>query len=497
MRNINEMDAQLDSIKIALNTLKNKRLQLKNHFTKLDTTYCEDLVEAHTNASNLSKSLEFSTHLLFAFRDYERIYDTVFVYDSTSIQMTVNQLDTLTKFTNTITRDSLIIRKKPVDGTTEPLIAARWITRKEFDDLRKNELQWNLFLGLLYQRLNSIEDAPNFSAEGVALLATKFLSITHDMDVYRSNLRKKKATTPDLVTFKDYYPFIRSTVDLFNTVITTPSIGDTTATVSKKFNLQNIPQISNEALSLYENIYVKEYGNAVLNAMELLKIISNKKLGKKEGRKSQRSINAVLTYGTFMANMINAQSSDQVKNILKSATLPPGSSRIKRETVSSFTINSYLGAAVGRDRLLGVPDNLDLKQDAFGASLAVPIGFTYSFSPNIIKNNSSFSIHVPLIDLGAITAYRQNPDNPNYTIDDLPDFSWQNLFSPGAFVVYNFANSPFSLGVGGQYGPQLRRITPTGGEAINVNSWRFPMAFFTIDVPFFNLHTGARKIIVD
>ena len=202
MRNINEMDAQLDSIKIALNTLKNKRLQLKNHFTKLDTTYCEDLVEAHTNASNLSKSLEFSTHLLFAFRDYERIYDTVFVYDSTSIQMTVNQLDTLTKFTNTITRDSLIIRKKPVDGTTEPLIAARWITRKEFDDLRKNELQWNLFLGLLYQRLNSIEDAPNFSAEGVALLATKFLSITHDMDVYRSNLRKKKATTPDLVTFK-------------------------------------------------------------------------------------------------------------------------------------------------------------------------------------------------------------------------------------------------------------------------------------------------------
>ena len=494
---VNQLDAALAMTKNKIDTLNTKRQQLENYFTHLDTFYCKNLVNAQTNARNLSKSIEFSTHLLFAFRDYERIYDTVFVHDSTYLKITVNQLDTLTKYTNTITRDSLVIRKKAVKGFTDPLVAARWITKKEFEALRKNKTQWNIFLGLLYQRLRTIEDAPNFSAEGIALLATKFLGITNDMEIYRSDLRRKKAKTPELITFKDYYPFIRSTVDLFNTVITTPSLGDTTATVSKKFALQNIPLISNEALSLYENIYVKEYGNAVLNSMELLKLISNKKLGKKEARKSQRSINAVLTYGTFMANMINAQSSDQVKNILKSATLPPGSSRIKRETVSSFTINSYLGAAVGRDRLLGVPDNLDLKQDAFGASLSVPIGFTYSFSPNIIKNNSSFSIHVPLIDLGAITAYRQNPDNPNYSIDDLPDFSWQNLFSPGAFVVYNFANSPFSLGVGGQYGPQLRQITPTGGEAINVNSWRFPMAFFTIDVPFFNLHTGARKIIVD
>jgi len=241
--------------------------------------------------------------------------------------------------------------------------------------------------------------------------------------------------------------------------------------------------------------------------MQLLKIITKEKRKEKRTRKekrkdlkdakeSQLAINSVLTYGTFMANMINAESSDQIKNILKSATLPPGSSRIKRETVTSFTINSYLGAAVGRDRLLGIPDNLDLAQDAFGASLSVPIGFTYSFSPSFIKRNSSFSIHLPLIDLGAITAYRQNPDNPNYSIDDLPDFSWNNLFSPGLFAVYNFAESPFSAGVGGQYGPQLRQITINTGEAVNVNSWRFPMVFFTVDVPFFNLHTGARKIIV-
>ncbi len=500
------LDQELVETKKVVDELKSTSKQLKNHIAYLENKYCKDLIAAEKNAKNLSIGMEVATHLLFAFRDYEKIRDTLFYEDSVFIKVTINQLDSLSGFTNTYTSDSLRMIRKPIKGTTDELVAARWITKEEFQDLRKNELEYNIFLGLLYQRLTAIEDAPDFSPKGIAILATKFLSITNDMDTYRNELRRKKAIDGNSISFKDYYPFIRSTVDLFNTVITTPSIGDTT-TVATSFGLKNIPVISNEALSLYENIYAKNYGNAILNSMQLLKIITKEKRAEKrskkekrvdnrENRKSQLAINAVLTYGTFMANMIKAESSDQIKNILKSATLPPGSSRIKRETVTSFTVNSYLGAAVGRDRLLGIPDNLDLAQDAFGASLAVPIGFTYSFSPNFIKNNSSFSIHVPLIDLGAITAYRQNPDNPNYSIDDLPDFSWNNLFSPGLFAVYNFAESPFSLGVGGQYGPQLRQITINTGEAINVNSWRFPMAFFTIDVPFFNLHTGARKIIV-
>jgi len=256
-----------------------------------------------------------------------------------------------------------------------------------------------------------------------------------------------------------------------------------------------VPQISDQALSLYENIYAQNYGNAIVNAMELLRTISSKKLTQKERRKSERAINAVLIYGSFMADMIKAENSDQVKNILKSVTLPPGSSRIKRETTSSFTINSYLGAAVGRDVLVGAPDGV--KSVSYGAAMSVPIGFTYSRSPNWIKNNSSISLFVPLLDLGAITAYRQNPKNNNYQIDNLPEFKWSNLFAPGVFAVYNLANRPFSVGVGGQYGPQLRKIQLDGvDDPVFVNSFRFPMVFFNIDVPFFNLHTGSRKIIV-
>jgi hypothetical protein len=509
---LDSLDARLKIETEQWKTLFEKRRQIERHLNTLENDYCKNLIDAKTNAKNLAKGLEMATHLLFAFRDYEKNDAQPFYTDTSRIVLTTNNVDSLTGYImGTSTLDTFQINKKTIVETKKEKNIARWITRKEFDKLQSNELEWNIFLGLLYQRLRSVEDAPNFSTEGIALLVTKFLGITNDMEINRTNLRIKKATTPDRVSFKDYYPFIRSTVDLFNIVITTESYKAKTTTTTKDglienaitarslsdrdSSLQLIPQISNQALSLYENIYAQNYGNAILNAMELLKTMSSQKLSNKEKRKSERAVNAVLTYGTFMANMINAQTSDQVKTILKSVTLPPGSSRIKRETTSSFTINSYLGAAVARDVLVDAPTGIN--QSAFGAAMSVPIGFTYSISPNWIKNNSSISLFVPLLDLGAITAYRQNPKNDNYSIDNLPEFNWENLFAPGLFAVYNFANSPFSLGVGGQYGPQLRKIQLENADPVFVNSFRFPMAFFNIDVPFFNLHTGSRKIIVE
>jgi hypothetical protein len=339
----------------------------------------------------------------------------------------------------------------------------------------------------------------------VAALSTQFLKIANEIDENQEKIRRKKGGDPSSVILKDYFPYIRSTVDLLNIVLTTPVNGDTTSIKAKTKALGKITQISSEALSLYENIDVRDYGNAILNATELLRIITDREyteeelkgLTKTERRqrlRTQRQVGAIFKYGTFMAQMINAKSSDQVKNILKSTTLPPGSSRIKREVQSNITINSYLGAGLGRDRLLDAPADLDA--DAFGAALSVPIGLTYSFSPKFLRNRSSFSIHIPLLDLGAITAYRSNPNGQTANVNALPELEWKNLFSPGAYLIYNFADSPFSLGIGGQYGPQLRELNQANGEPIFLNSFRFPMISATIDVPFYNLHTGPRKMVV-
>jgi len=498
--------------------VEEQRTRLISMLAEMENMHAEKLVKARKSAQNLETVMELSSHLLFAFRDYHSAYDTLYYQDTQRIEVTVQMPKGTNGLVSTYTKDSLAITPRVVPGTTERVTAARWISRKEFADLRKDEYAWNAFLGLLYQRLRTVDGAPDFSPQGVAIVATKFLELANDMEEQRNNLRRKRAGNPKSISFKDYYPFIRSTVDLFNTIITAPLVGEEGKTLAQKTKgLRMVPIISDEALSLYENIFVKDYGNAILNATELLKIITSNedeyllslpgadpegldlptKLTKSERKRrsgDQRGINGVFRYGSFMASMIDAQSSDQVKAILKSTTLPPGSSRIKREVVSNFTVNSYLGAAAGRDRLLDAPANIN--PDALGAALSVPIGLTYSFSPNFLRNSSSFSIHVPLLDLGAITAYRSNPNGETANIDNLPELEWKNLFSPGLYLIYNFADSPFSLGVGGQYGPQLRGIEQANGEPLFVNSLRLPMAFISVDVPFYNLHTGARKITV-
>jgi len=467
------------------------RRQLIYELDSLTNIVAPNLIKARRNAEELAKGIEIASHVLFAFRDYSQEYDTLFYRDTQRVEVTVQRTDPKDGLVRIFKKDSLLINLTPVPGTTEPLQVAKWITRRQFDDLRKNERTWKIFLGLLYERLNHVEGGSKFAPGSVATLATQFLNIANEIQEIQDELRFKKGTDPKSVGVKEYFPFIRSTVDLL---------------INKRASaLGKITEISNETLSLYENIDVREYGNAILNATELLRIITNRdytqeelaSMGKDERKRrmrTQRQVAAIFKYGTFMAEMINAKSSDQVKTILKSTTLPPGSSRIKREVQSNVTINSYLGAGLGRDRLLDAP--MDIDADAFGAALSVPIGITYSFSPKFLRNRSSFSLHVPLLDLGAITAYRSNPNGQTTNVDALPELEWKNLFSPGAYLIYNFADSPFSLGIGGQYGPQLRELNQANGEPVFLNSFRFPMISATIDVPFYNLHTGPRKIVV-
>lgn len=478
-----------------------QREQLDAMLHDMYDSYASQLIETRQSTQNLATTMELSAHLLFAFRNYDSAPVPLYYQDTIPIEVTVQLPPAPDGFVQTFTKDSMTIVQQRIPEKGAKTKSGRWITPSEFDRLKNDEYAWNIFLSLLYQRLHAVDDAYSFDAQGMALLATKFLNLVIDIEQQSQALRFKKATQSSSLSFRDYYPFIRSSVDLFNTVINTPVIGPERHRLADLHeDLGRVTTISDESLSLYENIFVKEYGNAILNATELMKILTHQdtppenKLAEKARTRNLRGINAVFRYGSFMASMLDAQTSEQVKAILKSTTLPPGSSRIKREVVSSFTVNSYLGIAGGRDYLLNAPTGLEAS--ALGAALSVPIGLTYSFSPSFLKNSSSFSIHVPMLDLGAITAYRSNPDGNTVDINNLPELEWKNLFSPGAYIIYNFANSPFSVGFGGQYGPQLRQLDQASGTPTFVNSARFPMGFFSVDVPFYNLHTGARKITV-
>jgi hypothetical protein len=98
------------------------------------------------------------------------------------------------------------------------------------------------------------------------------------------------------------------------------------------------------------------------------------------------------------------------------------------------------------------------------------------------SENWSFSLFLPIIDVGAITAYRLNQGNAQ---SDLPELSFSNLIAPGAYFLVNLPKSPFTIGAGAQFGPQARKITINNLEQTS-GAWRYGL-IATIDVPIFNL----------
>jgi hypothetical protein len=212
-----------------------------------------------------------------------------------------------------------------------------------------------------------------------------------------------------------------------------------------------------------------------------------KRLGKLNPERTNRFRESLFRYGTFMADVAAAENSTDFEAALNTMALPAGSSQIKRSRPSSFELGAYFGAALSQERLV-LPTGIDapeLEEEVFGAALFVPVGISYSRN---IGGGKSITFFGSLIDLGAITAFRlgnKNDDVDAASVDRLPEFRPANIIAPGFHLMYNFPKSPFTLGVGIQDGPSVRKFTLQGQtlerEARSVRG----MVTFSVDVPIF------------
>lgn len=114
--------------------------------------------------------------------------------------------------------------------------------------------------------------------------------------------------------------------------------------------------------------------------------------------------------------------------------------------------------------------------------LSVPVGVSAGLGALGKNNNWSMSLFVPILDIGGVTAFRLGDDG---LAGELPELNFSNLISPGGYLMFNLPKSPFSIGVGAQYGPQVRKVTIDEAE-ISSSTWRVGITT-SIDVPIFNL----------
>ena len=495
-----------DEIEIARNQLvqlQQQKKRLGQRFHLLEEQYANQLFLARQHVEQLTKLTAITTHILYALKAKDNQKESITVTDSLFQKVTRSQLMDNGE-TIEITYDSLILRQKTIAQGAK---ARKWLQPSDVVEIFENEALEKAFFGLLSERLATVDASANYEPKNLKLLVRKAVFAINEVDEQAALLRSKK-TNNLAITFSDYYPFIRTTIDLLNIVLQTP-FNQEQALIDKFDKLKNLPKISDESLSLFENIFAEQYPDAIHNVMRLLAIIwdidtvhalteqqannqlilnkangdrsSFTKLDKRTRKKNKKVKAALLVYGSFMANVVAAQNANQVKAAIRSVAVPPGSSSVKRKTDFNVSFNAYFGLGLHREKLNNalIPEN---QQTGNTVGLSVPIGISTSLGALGKNNNWGLSLFVPILDIGGVTAFRLSDDGAT---SELPELTFSNLISPGGYLMLNLPKSPFSIGVGAQYGPQVRKVTINETE-LNSSAWKMGITA-SIDVPIFNL----------
>ena len=251
----------------------------------------------------------------------------------------------------------------------------------------------------------------------------------------------------------------------------------------------DVPALNREFSELFVYTRRKEFRFAVGNLINLLGLLDALPAGTKAQGKFRDDF---FRYGTFMADVVAAKDAADIEGAINAIALPAGSSQVKRTRSHSLEVGAYFGAAFAREELTLPADETStaLADPSTTVSLFVPIGLSYS---RLIRKNESFTLFASLLDLGAISTFRLsgNELDDGSSVERLPDFSLRNVVAPGLHLLYNIPKSPFSVGIGVQHGPAVRKYLPAGGtEEREARALRF-MVTGSVDVPVFRLGGGG------
>ncbi len=195
----------------------------------------------------------------------------------------------------------------------------------------------------------------------------------------------------------------------------------------------------------------------------------------------------IFKYGSFMAAIVQAKSSDEVEAAIESIALPTGSSRIKRETAFNVSLNSYCGLFAGHD----ISNMNTLKETSYGvtAPIGIAISWGHSWIPftHFTRRGWSSSFFISMIDIGAITAFRFTND----TLETLQKIELRDIISPGVFLSWGIPKCPLSINIGCQLAPMLSSVR-ADEKFVETSMLRFTLGV-CVDIPVLNFYTKPKK----
>lgn len=386
------------------------------------------------------------------------------------------------------------------------------------------------YLGFLYEKakLITFEDRPNHSVKLSDLMKAfyddasnqeknikEYIAFakdlgekTHDVEAAIAQIKAGKTDLPSAAVYHRMFDAFADVLNKISDVGTLPKMPANIIPVTTKDYINTFRLANN----LGYDIAQKEYGAAVLDAgnvyLQILQIkrtetgtLSNPDPNSglsltapvdgdsnliltekvKTASDSARStVEVLFKYGSFMANMVKAKTSDEVAAAIESVALPVGSATIKKHSAFNISLNAYVGPYIGAEKIYGVDGKY--KMNAYGLTAPIGINFSHGLSP-AKRNSGSFSLFLSVIDLGAPVAFRFKDDKTS----EVPSIKLKDIVSPGAFVSFGIPNAPLSINAGWQMGPLLRDLKPAGTTTADKTYGRWSLSI-AVDIPVLNLY---------
>lgn len=379
-----------------------------------------------------------------------------------------------------------LVRPNPED----PNAAGSWYTGREIRELFSDPLVFRLYMGLLWQKSGGInfvgkQGAPAVNLRDMLGVAGRSADVfvawrnalgslgemTHSWQrsIQPATLsvgdRAVNAPTPTVAD--DFFRYAQSLNGLLQTLNQT---GRLVLQRTDDLIPQHYLALMTQCNLLYFNVRQRNYTGAISNVIYCLNLMG----------KEKQALSDLLKYANFVAAIAEAGSPEEMQRAIELFALPPGSSKMKKQPGRfSVAINAYTGLAGGSEWL-----GTDKSPKPVGA-ITAPIGLSCAWG----LKKGSLGFFVPLLDVGAVTAFRFKDNNYQY----LPELTWGNILSPGLYAVYDLPSRwPISLGFGGQAGPALRKVSDTGLSINDAGGMRIG-AFATVDIPVTFLYLGKGK----
>lgn len=222
-------------------------------------------------------------------------------------------------------------------------------------------------------------------------------------------------------------------------------------------------------------VQTKQYGLALTNITNIIIHLPN------SGFTADQKV-MIKKYGSFISAMITAKEGEALE-ALDNAANPVGSYRIKRNSTFNIAFNAFAGGFYGSD----------FKGNAvygFTAPVGIYVGWGNFFKKKPILANDdgkSVGLFLSMIDLGAVASFRLQDKET-----EMAEVTWDNIFSPGAYISVGLGKCPISLNFGGQIGPELKSVNTDGSVNLTEKEWYW-RAGITVDISLFDFYIKQHE----